>query len=59
MTKDLLTDEDWDELKSLKSAITDNPASMATHKMEKFTELLVKSLYGKGDGVSREEPTNY
>lgn len=59
MTKDLLTDEDWDELKSLKSAITDNPASMATHKMEKFTELLVKSLYGKGDGISREEPTNY
>lgn len=59
MTKDLLTDEDWDELKSLKSAITDNPASMATQKMEKFTELLVKSLYGKGDGVSREDPTNY
>lgn len=59
MTKDLLTDEDWNELKSLKSAITDNPASMATHKMEKFTELLVKSLYGKGDGISREEPTNY
>lgn len=59
MKEDLLTDEDWDELKSLKSAITDNPASMATHKMEKFTELLVKSLYGKGDGVFREDPTNY
>ena len=59
MTKDLLTDEDWDELKSLKSAITDNPASMATHKMEKFTELLVKSLYGKGNGITREDPTNY
>lgn len=59
MKKDLLTEEDWDELNSLRNAITDNPASMATHKMEKFTELLVKSLYGKGDGVSREDPTNY
>lgn len=59
MSKYLLTDEDWDELNSLKSAITDNPASIATHKMEKFTELLVKSLYGKGDGISRTDPTNY
>lgn len=59
MKKDLLTEEDWDELNSLRNAITDNPASIATQKMEKFTELLVKSLYGKGDGVFREDPTNY
>lgn len=44
-----LSDEEWNELVALKEAIHDNPASVATHKMELFTELLVRSLYGKGD----------
>lgn len=59
MVEDLLTEDDWEELKTLKTAISENPASVPTHKMEHFTELLVKTLYGKGDGISIDGPTNY
>lgn len=59
MVEDLLTEDDWEKLKSLKIAISENPASVATHKMEQFTDLLVKSLYGKGNGVNFDGPTNY
>lgn len=59
MIEDLLTKDEWEELKILKNAISENPASVATHKMEHFTDLLVKSLYGKGDGVNFDIPTNY
>lgn len=38
-----LTKEEWDELVALKNAINDNPASVHPEKMEKFTELLVRS----------------
>ncbi len=44
-----LTEEEWDELVALKDAINDNPATVHPHKMEKFTELLVRSLEGKCD----------
>lgn len=44
-----ITDEEWNELVALKEAIHDNPASVSTHKMELFTELFVRSLYGKSD----------
>jgi hypothetical protein len=44
-----LTDDEWDELVALKKAINDNPASVHPQKMELFTELLVRSLEGKGD----------
>lgn len=50
---------DWDEMIALKSAISYNPASVHYEKMEKFTELFVQSLYGKGEFVKVEEPTNY
>jgi hypothetical protein len=49
-TKDLSTEE-WNELVALKNAINDNPASVATEKMELFTELLVRSLEGKGNYI--------
>lgn len=44
-----LTQEEWNELVALKDAINHNPASVAPQKMELFTELLVRSLEGKGD----------
>ena len=44
-----LTIEEWDELVALKKAINTNPAAVHPDKMEKFTELLVRSLEGKCD----------
>jgi len=44
-----LTIEEWDELVALKEAINTNPAAVHPDKMEKFTELLVRSLEGKCD----------
>lgn len=46
-----LTTEEWNELVALKDAINHNPASVAPHKMELFTELFVRSLEGKGDYI--------
>jgi hypothetical protein len=54
-----MTQDEWNELKALKDAITSAPASVHPEKMERFTELMVQSLYGKGDGVMRVNPTNY
>jgi len=44
-----LTTEEWDELNVLREAINYNPHTVSYQKMEKFTELLVRSLQGKGD----------
>jgi hypothetical protein len=44
-----LTAAEWDELVALKKAINYNPASVKYDKMERFTELMVRSLEGKGD----------
>lgn len=44
-----LTQEEWNELVALKNAINYDPASVHYQKMEKFTELMVRSLEGKGD----------
>lgn len=55
-----LTAEEWDELNALRKAINYDPHTVCHQKMEKFTELLVRSLHGKGDPVfSRTKPTNY
>lgn len=48
-----LTKEEWDELLALKDAITYAPQSVCAQKMEKFTELMVRSLEGKGDCTPR------
>lgn len=48
-TNDTLTTEEWDELVALKDAITYRPQSVSAEKMEKFTELMVRSLEGKCD----------
>ena len=55
-----LTKEEWNELNALKMAINYDPHTVSPDKMEKFTELMVRSLEGKGDPVSiQTKPTNY
>jgi hypothetical protein len=49
-----LTQEEWRELNALREAINYNPSQVCPQKMEKFTELFVRSLYGKGDSVSSQ-----
>jgi len=44
-----LTKEEWGELVALKDAIKYNPSTVSPEKMEKFTELMVRTLEGKGD----------
>jgi hypothetical protein len=39
-----MTEQEWNELNALRSAINDNPASVHPEKMELFTTLFVKSL---------------
>ena len=46
---EILTQEEWDELVALKEAITYAPQTVSAEKMEKFTELMVRSLEGKCD----------
>lgn len=48
-----LTKEEWNELVALKDAITYAPQTVSAEKMEKFTELMVRSLEGKGDCIPR------
>ena len=57
--KFMLSDDEWDELNVLKNAINEHPASVHFMKMERFTELFVRSLEGKGNLTNRETPTNY
>ena len=44
-----LTKEEWNELVALKEAINYDPHTVTPEKMELFTELIVRSLQGKGD----------
>jgi hypothetical protein len=44
-----LTTEEWNELVALKDAISYDPHTVSPQRMEKFTELFVRSLEGKGD----------
>ena len=46
---EVLTKEEWDELVALKDAITYAPQTVSAEKMEKITELMVRSLEGKCD----------
>lgn len=57
--KATMTPEESSELDALRKAINDYPASVHPNKMERFTELLVKSLEGKGNYSSYSTPTNY
>jgi len=44
---EILTEEEWNELVALKEAITYAPQTVSSQKMEKFAELMVRSLEGK------------
>ena len=44
---EVLTKEEWNELIALKEAITYAPQTVSAQKMEKFAELMVRSLEGK------------
>ena len=44
-----LNNEEWKEMDVLRKAINDYPASVHPEKMERFTELFVRSLEGKSD----------
>jgi hypothetical protein len=47
-----LTKEEWIELNALREAINYDPSTVSPEKMEKFTELFVRTLEGKGDRIS-------
>jgi len=44
---EVLTKEEWDELVALKEAISYAPQTVSAEKMEKFAELMVRTLEGK------------
>ena len=44
-----LTQEEWNELIALKDAISYAPQTVSAERMEKFAELMVRSLEGKCD----------
>ena len=50
---EILTKEEWNELVALKNAISYAPHTVSAKKMEKFAELMVRSLEGKGDCTPR------
>jgi len=43
-----LSTEEWNELTALKAAINDSPSTVHFEKMERFTELMVRSLQERG-----------
>jgi hypothetical protein len=47
----LLSPEEWIEMENLKDIISYNPANVSTDKMERFTELYVRSILGKGENT--------
>lgn len=50
-----LNTEEWNELVALKNAINYSPATVHYDKMERFTELLVRTLEGKGDSLNNTD----
>ena len=40
----MITHEEWNELFALKKAINESPSSVSADRMERFTELFVKTL---------------
>lgn len=52
---EILTKEEWDELVALKDAITYAPQTVSYEKMEKFSELMVRTLEGKGNYIPQQK----
>jgi len=51
----MMSTEEWNELVALKSAISYNPATVSTEKMELFTRLLIKSFEYRGQAFIEVE----
>lgn len=51
-----LTDDEWHEMAAIKRAINDYPASVHPEKMERFTELFVRSLGTASDELVLDKP---
>lgn len=51
-----LTDDEWHEMAAIKRAINDYPASVHPEKMERFTELFVRSLGTASDERVLDKP---
>ena len=49
---DMLTEDERNELNALKNAIDESPSSVHQDKMERFTELFVKTLPRKRENES-------
>ena len=45
---EILTKYEWEELIALKNAINDDPASVIPKQMERFSQLMVRSLQERG-----------
>jgi hypothetical protein len=45
--------EEWEELLSIRKEMNANLMAQSTETQEKYVQLLVKSLEGKGDGPIR------
>ena len=50
---EVLSKDEWNELIALKDAITYAPQTVSAQKMEKFAELMVRSLEGKEENTPR------
>ena len=44
-----MTKDEWNEMNSLRKAISEQPSSVIPEQMQKFAELFVKSLEGADD----------
>ena len=44
-----LSDDEWTEVQALRKAISEAPSTVVPWRMERFTELFTRSLFGKGD----------
>lgn len=49
-----ITKEEWEEMDTLRRAISQLPSSVVPVKMERFTELFVRSLLGADDSHPNE-----
>ena len=45
----LLSKEEWQELQTLRKAISEAPSTVVPSKQERFVSLFARSLLGKGD----------
>lgn len=51
-----LTNDEWNEMAAIRRAINDHPASVHPDKMERFTQLFVRSLGTASDASTLDKP---